>query len=152
MEARALSPRAARSCVIVDPWKGKENGSSRKELAAEKFCRILKSACAPAAARAPLLAPLLIVLRPRELNRREHRHRQRCCRARSESAANHSVVPSSVPAQELVFRRISSCCVAAVLGIWESPNILTLPRKRRCDCHRAQSPEIENNPTTFIGS
>ena len=56
MEARALSPRAARSCVIDDPWKGKEkNGSSRKELAAEKFCRILKSACAPAAARAPLL-------------------------------------------------------------------------------------------------
>ena len=129
MEAQALSPRCLQIVVQkrIQRIQKKKNGSSRKELAAEKFCRILKSACAPVAARAPLLAPLLIVLRPRELNRREHRHRRRCCRARSESAANHSVVPSSVRTQELVFRGISSCCVATALGIWESPNILTMP-------------------------
>ena len=66
MEARASSPRAARSCVN----RGKESkkkeermgAAERKqpprsfwETAATKFCWTLKSACAPVTARAPLL-------------------------------------------------------------------------------------------------
>ena len=55
MEARALSPRAARSCVIVDPRKGKERmGAAERNWPPESF-RILKSARAPIAAHAPLL-------------------------------------------------------------------------------------------------
>ena len=66
MEARALSPRAARSCVNVDPRKGKEKKAKGKEEEEEEWEQpkgkagravflILKSVSAPVVARAPLL-------------------------------------------------------------------------------------------------
>ena len=65
MEARALSPRAARSCVNVDPRKGKERkeweqpkGTGRREVLPDvkirpRACRRARSATRSATYRSP---------------------------------------------------------------------------------------------------